>query len=261
MFKNKANYLNFNTLITSINNAFKDCFDIFIPIKRNLDLYERNLKNCTNLRYSYFLELPNVKNIVTPKLDNLIMNILDDNDFDKNTRDNFDKIFNEDLCNDGINTGKALNFCNNFWSGILLKGIIQSLSYMSSMIGLVLNELESLNNIKIGRSLFSFMNDSYFFQYQIFNEYYLHRVYVRTKNVYETLRIEKLKAIIKKLLYILLIYLLISIFLFIVLYYYIQRYKYIFNSFIKFIEIFPTKYIYEDKNLYNEIIIFGNHFD
>ena len=134
------------------------------------------------------------------------------------------------------------------------------MSYMSSMIGQVLNELESLNDINNGRTLFSFMNDSYFFQYQIFNEYYLHRVYGRTKNVYEHLIIEKLKAIIKRLLYILLIYLLLSIFLFIVLYYFVLRYKYIFNSFIKFIEILPAKYIYEDKNLYREIIIFGDHF-
>ena len=259
-FKNKNNYINFDSKIISIYSTFKDSLDIFLPIKRQLELYENCLINCTTLNKFYYLQLPNASDIQIPRLDNIIMQIVDDPDLRKETRKEINNLFNEDLCKDIANTEKAKIFCRKFWSGVLLKGIMQAITYMGSMIVRVLDELELLNNINSGTTLFSLINDSYFFKYEIFNEYYMHRMFSKIQPMFNKMRKEKLNSIIKKFLKIFIIYLLLSIILIAILYYFIVSYKHKFNSFIKFICIFPKKYIYENKNLYKEIIIFGKNY-
>ena len=260
-FFNKNKYLIFDSIIISINKAFIDTFDIFIPIKRELELYEKNLINCTSLGQNYYLNLPNVSNIALPKLDNFIMQILDDKDFKKETRLTFQNLFNHNLCIDPNIPEKSYKFCANFWSGVLLKGIIQSISYMGSIIGQVLDELEALNRNDNRKNLFKLLNESSFMKYQIFNEFYLHKIYIKTKTIFSKLKYEKTNAIIKRLLFILVIYLIIAIFIISILYYFIITYNSIFTSFIKFIGIYPKKYIRENNSLYKDIISFGNNFD
>ena len=104
------------------------------------------------------------------------------------------------------------------------------------------------------------MAQSSFITYEQFTEYYLLRAYNKTAQVFNNLKEEKLNSIIKIMELILLVYFVVSIILFIILIYFVFSYKYILNSFLNFIGILPIQYIYEDGNLYHEIIKFGNKY-
>ena len=251
--------MNFDNINNSIENVFKESYDIFIPIKRELDFYERNLINCTTLGNFYKMKLPKINDIKAPKIKHLIMNILDDTDFKKENINKFNLIFNQDICADTSNTEKAINFCKTFWSGILLKGIIQALSQMGSIIGRVLDELESINNINSDKTLFSLMNDSSFFYYQVFNEMHLFRIYIKIKYIFNDLREEKLESILKKMKYIIVVYIIILIIISAFFINSINKYRYIFDSFLNFIGIIPEQYIEEDDKMCKTIINYGNN--
>ena len=255
----KTNYLYFDSINSSIENVFKESYDIFIPIKRQLDLFERNLINCTTIGEFHYMKLPNISDIKTPKLENLIMNIMDDTDFKKETLDNFNLLFNQDICSDKSYNQQYINYCKNFWSGILLKGMRQAIIQMGASIGNVLDELESINDIKSNRTLFSLMNDSSFFQYQIFMESYLFRIYNKVIFIFINLREEKLTKIFTIMKYILIIYIFILLILSIFFKIFICRYEYLFISFLNFIGIIPEKYISEDDEICKTIINYGNN--
>ena len=257
-FKFKNNYINFDTVNVYIEKVFKDSYNIFIPLKRELELYERNLINCTTLGTPYQLKLPIFDNLKIPILEDFIMQILEDPDFKQKTIEEFQTIFNEDICKDAGNP-LLLNDCHNFWTGILSKGMRQSIAYLNTIIGNVLDELKSLNDDN--KSLFNLISEpSSYFEYEIFNEYYLNKISQKAKSIFATLRKEKLEAIYKTQLYILLVYILLLILIFFLLMYYLYNYKNIFISFINFLGIVPLRYISEDKNLSEEIIKFGNNF-
>ena len=257
--KYKNNYIKFDAINVSIEKVFKNSYDIFIPLKRELDLYERNLINCSTLGNPYKLRLPILENLKIPVIEDFIVQILEDHDFKQKTLDEFQTIVNYDICKDSPNEF-VKNDCHNFWSGILSKGMRQVIAYLNTIIGIVLDELKSLND-ENNKSLFNLISDqSSFFDYEVFNEYYLNKILQKIKSIFVTLRKEKLEIIFKALLYILLAYIFILILLFFLLRYYLHNYKNLFIAFINFIGIIPLKYISEDKNLSKEIVKFGKDF-
>jgi hypothetical protein len=256
--KFKINYIKFDTINMYIEKVFKDSYNIFIPLKRELELYERNLINCTTLGTPYQLKLPIFDNLKIPIVEDYIVQILEDPDFKQKTKEEFQTIFNDDICKDESNV-LFLNDCHKFWSGILSKGMRQSIAYLNTIIGNVLDELKSLNDDN--KSLINLISEtSSFFEYEIFNEYYLNKISQKAKSIFATLRKEKLESIYKTHLYILLVYILILILIFFLLMYHLYNYRNIFISFINFLGIVPLKYISEDKNLSEEIIKFGDDF-
>ena len=109
-------------------------------------------------------------------------------------------------------------------------------------------------------TLIGLMSDSSFIEYSQFNEYYLMRAFNMTYQIFLNLRQQKLNSINKHMRLILVIYLLISLFLFSLMIYFVYNFNALFNSFLNFIGIFPPKYLYEDENLYKEIIKFGEKY-
>ena len=258
--KFKDIYIDFDSKNTGIEKVFKDSYDIFISIKRELDLYERNLFNCTTLRNFYQMNIPNINDLQFQKLEDLIIKILEDTDLNVQTLYDFDLILNENICKDTSTNQEVLNDCSKFWSGILTKGMRQAIVYMGIIIGNVLDEMQAINEIKNNKTLLALISKSSFFEYQIFCEYYLSNVYIKIKNIFKSFRREKLDSIFKMLKLILSIYIIISIILFIIQVYFIYSFKNLVNSFLDFIGILPLKYLTEDEDLYNEIIKFGNNF-
>jgi hypothetical protein len=59
-FKNR--FIHFDKINDSIYSAIKESFDIYIPLKRELDLYEQTLTNCEE-RGTYKMKLPNILNV------------------------------------------------------------------------------------------------------------------------------------------------------------------------------------------------------
>ena len=257
--KFKKDYINFDSLNIQIEKVFKDSFDIFVPLKRELDLYERNLINCTYLGTPYHLKLPNFNDLKIPILEDFMVQILEDPDFSKKTKDEFQRIFNDDMCKDS-QSRVTINDCHSFWAGILTKGMRQAVAYLNTIIGSVLDELQYLNDDN-NKTLFSLINErSTFFEYEIFNEYYMSKIYQKVKSIFFIFRDEKLNSIYKANLYILFIYVLILILLFALLMYFLNNYRNIFISFINFIGIIPIRFLSEDKNISEAIIRFNNDF-
>ena len=256
--KFKNDFLSFDIINDSINGVYKDSYDIFIKLKRELDIYERRLVNCTTIENKYEIKLP--KSIESPKLGNLLMQITSDSSFNKKNISKFKLLYSENACKVLVDNLKDMPYCEKYWSGVLLKGMEQAITHMGVVIGAVINELQTLNTFKNPIVLFNLMNQSSFITYEQFTEYYLLRAYNKTTYIFMSLREERLYSIIFVMQYLLWIYLFISIILFITLTYFIVRYKNIFNSFLNFIGILPIQYLYEDEHLYNEIIQFGNKY-
>ena len=151
-------------------------------------------------------------------------------------------------------------YCEKYWSGVLIKGMEQAITHMGVVIGQVINELKTLNIFNTPIVLFNLVNQSNFITYEQFMEYYLLRAYNKTTYVFKNLRGEKLDLIFKAINYIFLVYILLLIVLFISLIFILYSYKFVFNTFLNFIGILPIQYIYEDEILYQEIIKFGNKY-
>jgi hypothetical protein len=259
--KYKKDYLSFDTINASIYGVYKDSYDIFLKLKRELDIYERHLLNCKTLgNIIYNMKIPNISNINIPKLGNLIMQITSTSNFDKNTMNKFTLLYSENACEALIDSSSEAQYCQKFWSGVLLKGMEQAITQMGVVIGTVLDELVSLNDVETTKILYNLMDESAFIIYEQFIEFYLLKAFIETTHIFNEFREQKINSIIKVMKYILWVYSFISIILFILLTFFIYSSKYTLNSFLNFIGILPSQYISEDENLFNEIIKFGNNY-
>ena len=258
--KYKNRYIAFESINDSIDTVIKNVLDLFLPIKREVEQYEKKLINCQNLDGFYHMNLSKIEDIKIPNFGNLVLDIIDDKDFKEQTKNNFQLLFNQNLCQNLTQSEKGLAYCNEFWSGILKEGLGQAIIQLGVIISQSIDELNSLNDNNNNRTLMSLINKSSFFQLELFCEYYLRREYKYIESSFRLLRNEKLNAINKVMRYILVIYLIISIFLFLLLFYFIYSYKNVFNSFIYFIGIIPHKYLSEDKSFYREVTRFGSRY-
>ena len=259
--KYKSEYLIFDHINSSMFGVYKDSYNIFLSLKRELDIYERHLLNCKTIgSTNYDMDIPNINSINIPKLGNLIIQITGSSNFDKNTLNKFTLLYSENACKALIESSPEIKYCEKFWSGVLLKGMEQAITQMGVVIGSVLDELMSLNDVETTKILLDLMDQSSFIIYEQFIEYYLLKSYNKTNYIFKELRDQQLNSIINIMRYILWVYSFISVILFVFLTYFIYSSKYTLNSFLNFIGILPSQYISEDENLYNEIIKFGNNY-
>ena len=256
-YKNAS--INFYLINESINKIYKNSYDIFILLKRKLEIYENNLINCKKVGINEPIEIPNIGKIETPKFGNLIMQITRSSEFKKENMDRFNKIYESNACEILTQYLYEIEFCEKFWNGVLLKGLEQAIIQMDILIGTVLDEIKSLNDVN-NKTLLSLMSDSSYIEYAQFNEYYLFKAYMETYSIFNNFRKQKLNLILKKIRIITYIFVVISIFLSILLIFSVYNFNYSFNSFLNFIVIFPSRCLCEDENLYNEIIKFGNKY-
>ena len=251
---------NFDKLHDSLNKVYSDSFDIFISLKRELDYYEKNLINCKTMGNFQPMNIKKINDLKIPKFGNLIMQITSNSDFKKETLERFNSLYSNNACKEIMEYSHEISFCENFWSGVLSKGMEQAITQMGVVIGTVLDEIQSINNAENNRMLFDLMNQSSFIEYEQFNEYYLFKAYNKTGNIFTDFRSEKLDNILKLLRILLYIYIVISLILFCLLFYFVYSFNHLFSSFINFIGILPLKYLSEDENFYNGIAKFGEKY-
>jgi hypothetical protein len=255
----KNSIINFFELNEALNYVFKNSYDIFISLERKLDIYERSLINCSTIGNFTEMIFPQIGEIDTPKFGNLIMEIIGNSDLNEETINNFSKVFQNNACEILIQYSNEMEYCRNFWSGVLVKGLEQAIIQMDIIIGTVIDELKSLND-KNNITLLRLMTESSYIQYVQFNAFYLYRAYLNKFEIFDEFNNQKLNGIIKGLKILFLFYIIISLFLFILLIYFVYSYNSLFNSFLNFVGIFPTRYIVEDELFYNEIIKFGDKY-
>ena len=255
----KNNFLSFHDLNDSMNQVFSDSFKIFIRLKRQLDLYENYLINCETIGNFKKMIIPTISEIMIPKFGNLIMQIKSNSDFKQETIDSFNSLYSDNLCKQLIDYSYENSYCENFWSGVLTKGLEQSIAQMGVIIGTVIDELNSLNENN-NKKLIDLIEESAFIEYEQFCEYYLFKAYNETANIFTQFREEKLNKSLGVIRIILIAYIIITINLFILQIYFVYSFNYILSSFVNFIGILPSKYLSEDENFYNEIIRFGDKY-
>ena len=256
----KKEYLSFDTINDSVNSIYKDSFDIYILLKRKLDIYETNLIDCKTIGDFENMKFPNISEIKSPKLGNILLQIIDDSDYDKNKVEKLKELFTSNACSSLCYSQQGYNYCAKFWSGILLRGFEQTLAQVGSILSSVLDELRSLNDKNNNVTLFDTLEQSSFIIYEQFIEFYLIRAFNETNSIFIALRDSKLNHILKLMQIFSSIYIIVSIFLFGLFIFFVYDSKNLFISSLNFIGIVPWQYLYEDDNFYKEIIVFGNKY-
>jgi len=256
-YKNK--FFDFYKINEAIDKVFKDSLDIYLSLKRKIEIYENSLINCEKIGDFEEIKVPEVGEINTPKFGNVIMEINGDSDIEEKTKKDFSSLFEHNICEEVIENESDMKHCENFWFGVLLKGMEQAIVQMDVILSSVLDELKSLNDLN-NKTLLGLMTKSSLIEYSQFNEYYLIKVYDKAYELLVEMRLQKLNSIIKNFRLILLFYLLISFFLFSLMIFFVYNFNALFNSFLNFIGIFPPKYLYEDENFYKEIVKFGEKY-
>jgi hypothetical protein len=213
------------------------------------------------------LSIQKIDEIDYPKLGNLLMPIISEagDDDDASIASQLNHLYNSDACtylfkdmNDG---GTSILKCQQFWNGIISKGMEQALTQMSVSISSVLDEIKSINNKNVTKENIGklFNSDSYFIRFHFFMEYYFYEAYLRTAKLFNSLRAEIVKDIKSKYIILLILYLIVSILLFIIIMLCIYSIRNNFNSFLYFITIFPLKFLVEDENLFKQILKLNDH--
>jgi hypothetical protein len=257
--KCKNELIDFYQINERLDKVFKDSYDIFLNLKRKIEIYENNLIDCETIGDFEPIDIPKIGEINTPKFGNIIMEITGDSDLEENTKEQFSLLFEHNVCKALFNNLSEMKYCENFWFGVLLKGLEQAIIQMDVILSSVLDELKSLNDAN-NKTLIGLMSDSSFIEYSQFNEFYLVKAFDLTYHIITEFRQQKLDSIVKHMRLILVIYLLISLFLFSLMIYFVYNFNALFNSFLNFIGIFPPKYLYEDENFYKEIVKFGEKY-
>jgi len=254
----KNNLLAFDKINEEMIGIFKESFDTYISLKRELVLYEDSLKNCKKdpEKKTYIMNIPLISEIKNPNLGNNLVSITGESGFSKKTMDNFTEFFSGNACPVLSHSASGLYMCSMLLDGVLKKGMEQTLTKMGSTTGTIIEELNTINNG--GKEFNEIINSSSFSLYESFIDFYYQRAYLVLYEIFVDLRSEKLNSI-KKLLKILLIgYIILLNILVLLFIYFIYYTNKIFNSFLNFIWILPVKYISEDENFLKEVIKFGN---
>lgn len=160
---------------------------------------------------------------------------------------NLNNLYNGNLCAilfDALTKQNIYSICEEFWSGILLKGMEQSFTQMSVFVTAVIDDLNSLNfNTKNLTQIIS--DDSVFTSFEKFVQIYLLYLYITNALIFSELVDSNLNNIFDIYKFITIGYCIFGVFLFFVLLFLIQNSKSIFYRFMNFILILPTIYIIE----------------
>ena len=288
--KKKNDYLSFDTTTNSIENIYKSSWDIFLKFKMELYEFEnvliekqnaiKNFENNTinnitikikdknitcnskeeveNLG-NYTMTIPSSNEITTPKLGNLLMPLINDLDSNSGSTNMLNDLYNKDACAILFKDEENITICNEFWNGILNKGMEQSITQMSVIINTVIDNLILVNNYnnttKEGMTFDELIEvNSSWSSYEEFVEYYLFLSYMKTVEIFAEFRESKLNGTKKTFKTILYAYIVGSVLLFFVMIYFVYSSKYVFNSFLNFIGILPVTYLMEDDGLYKDIL-------
>ena len=132
---------------------------------------------------------------------------------------------------------------------------------MSVSISSVLDQIKEINkkDVTTEEILNIFSEKSNFLQFHFFMEYYFYEAYLKTANLFNSLRADIIEEIESKYIILLILYLIVSILLFLLIILYIYSLRSHFNTFLYFVAIFPLKFLVEDENLFKQILLLNDH--
>ena len=256
----KNEFLSFDSINDEIIGVFKESFDIYLRLKRELELYEKTLTNCVidKNKTIYVMKIPKINEVKNPNLGNSIIEITSGSGYNQETLKNFTELFNENACIPLSHSTSGYKMCVYIWNGILEKGMEQTITKMSTTISTIIEELNTVNSRS--KTFNEIIDSTTINTYESFIGFYYQRSYLIVDDIFKSFRSEKLNSIIKTLKLLLILYVLVCTILSVILIYFIYSYRNIFSSFLYFIGILPSKYLSEDENFYKEIIKLGHDY-
>ena len=252
----RAEYLDFYSFESSIKSTFKSSFDVFINFLTNLNVYESQFENCNeNINNKKNLTIPKSTDINIPTIGNLIIKI-NGRPYKKESKELFQELFNGDACEVlGKFNSETKEYCPGLWSGIMQKGLEQSLTQMIVHITSLIDELNLVNDG--AKKFVDVYNGNIYQNYEMFAGYFMLLYYNITKNLFTEFCYEEVKHINKKLSYLMYAYIVITVFLCACLTFFIINFNHVINSLFNFIAIIPVKYLSEEENFFKQIINLG----
>lgn len=255
----KKKFLSFDRINDYVIGVFKESYDNFMILKRQMQKYEDTLVNCKpGNKELYKMNIPSINNIKIPTLGDIIIQINGDSGFKEETLANFTNLFNGNACNLIANTILSKELCTIFLNGALTNGMEQTITKIGSTFGEIIEDLNSINKNK--KTFNEILEYSSFKSFELFIEFFYQRAYIYVNEIFNSLRNEKLDFILGILKTSLICYMIFSNLFFLCFLYSFYKFKDIFNSFLYFIIIIPKNYFYDDAQFFNDIIVIGEEY-
>jgi hypothetical protein len=212
----RTNYLQVESITDETEGIYKESLDIHLTLLRKVKIIidyvnekEEEKKTGKTVKFPK-IEIPSIDKIEFPKLGNLLMPIVSSSGDEAAIASQFNELYNRDACQ-FLFPDHDVNYeqCLKFWNGVIAKGMEQSLTQMSVSVTSVIDDLKNLNNETVTREdMIKFLDeDSYFYQFQIFMEYYFYLSYLKTAEMFNILRKGKIESIKDKFDILLILYL------------------------------------------------------
>ena len=251
---------NLTKLIDYVNlkNQLKNNGNVTV---NNKIYYENDMDSLIDENFPDII-IQQIYEIEYPKLGNLLMPIISEaKSNDNSIQSQFNQLYNEDACTYLFFNDNDIAQCQIFWNGIISKGMEQALTQMSVSISSVLDQIKEINkkDVTTEEILNIFSEKSNFLQFHFFMEYYFYEAYLKTANLFNSLRADIIEEIESKYIILLILYLIVSILLFLLIILYIYSLRNYFNTFLYFVAIFPLKFLVEDENLFKQILLLNDH--
>ena len=272
--------LDLDVVISDIGGVYKDGFSNLLLLKNITQIqieYE-----IEKIKASYYFEkgsktydingivydktnitkyLPDKKNpselkLIDLKMGNSLMVILNDESIDKNLREKLNELYNGNSCKALFSenqTNSDYSNCLLFWSAILQKGMEQSITQMIIEKNSVEDELSALH--RGDKEITEIMHmDSAFRRFEFFVIYYFLKSFWETANIFENIKEIKIEDINNIYLVITIVYIVITFCSIFIVKYVIRNSRKVFNSFLNFIVILPSKFLGNDSYFLEEVL-------
>ncbi len=221
--------------------------------EKNISLIENEVNNN--------VQNPSSIKLIDFKLGNMLISILNDNSLDKELQNELNVLYNSDSCSIFFPNYKDENSsdffqydqCGKFWSSILMKGMEQSITQMIIEKNSVLDELNSLYRKE--RNITEIMKKtSAYREFEFFVQFYFLKAFWKTSVIFDQLKIVYINGVSRTYLIIMIAYMIITLILVFVIRAVIASSRRIFNSFLNFIVILPSKFLSDDPIFLEEVL-------
>jgi len=256
----KNNFLKFNRNLESIEQVYTESYISYLNLKKEIflysDFYYKNKEEINNnILNNYNLKIQDNKNYTYQDFSNLIMEVL--KDFSSIEPDAVENkiyyLYSSDACEILYNLGnKYYNNCIDFWSGVISKGLQQTIIEMGSQFSILLSSF-SLINTK-SDSVENVLNNTVWKNFDYFMINYLFDSFQKNIYLFNDLRIkfiEKNKIVFDIIFY---SYIVAYFVLTLIYMYFIASVINLFNKFLNFIAIIPVNILIEDRDINDEIM-------
>ena len=243
MTKMKNDYYEFDSVFEELNKVYYDSYDIFLKIKKSIENYYSKNES---------MILQSDTETVRPKFGNILIKIKTNTKFSNSSLEKFNQLYNDNACEIFCDNIYEKNICEAIFSSVIKKGIEQAVVQMGVVLSSCLEELNSIQNKEDMKQIFT-KSESYL-NYETFMGKFLFLAYIETLNLFDEFRQDEKNYIINFFYVLLVVFVIIYIVLLVLFFYFFYEYKFIFNSFLNFIGILPSKFISDDDNFYQDII-------